>query len=160
MHTYRSPSAPSFFFSSILKSSFLSFNEKSIHVLTWKCCSGQYMCALSLNSLFFSATWTNPASLHHSLHQHIKVSYRLIILVFMCSQWLIGSQRAGRLLRSQINWHYSQDCVPIFYSHDLTQICCFPITANNKKLHTVIQLLNHMNRWHTIRFWDMRQICV
>lgn len=153
MHTYRSPSAPSFFFSSILKSSFLSFNE-SVNVVQVN------TCALSLNSLYFSATWTNPASLHHSLHQHIKVSNRLIILVFMCSQWLIGSQRAGRLLRSQINWHYSRDCVPIFYSHDLTQICCFPITANNKKLHTVIQLLNHINRWHTIRFWDIRQICV
>lgn len=55
----------------------------------------------------------------------------------MCSRWLIASQRAGRLLRSQIKWHYSQDCVPIFYSHDLTQIRCFPITMSNKKLHTV-----------------------
>lgn len=70
---------------------------------------------LCLHSLFFSTAWTNPAPLHHSIKQHIKASKRLIFLVFMCSQWWIASQRAGRLLRSQINWHYSQDRVPIFF---------------------------------------------
>ncbi len=69
----------------------------------------------------------------------------------MCSQWLIASQGAGRLLRCQINWHYSPDCVPIFSSH-LTQFWCFSNTVNNKKLHTEA----FSNPWFKIRFWDMQ----
>lgn len=112
--------------------------------------------------------WTQPFSLQPPV-QHCSITLstntlkgvRLIILVFMCTQWLI-SQRGGRLLRSQINWHYRQDRVPNFYSHDLTKICYFYITASNKSCTYwgVFQLLNHMNSCYKIRFWHKCQIYV
>lgn len=81
----------------------------------------------------FSPVQLEPTQLHHSISQHIKARWRLIILVFMCSRWLIASQGAGRLLRSQINWNYSQDCVPIFFPFTFDTDLMFPYRSRQHK---------------------------
>lgn len=90
---------------------------------------------LLILSVFFSANWTNVCLHHHSIKQHSGVSERLITSILVCTGWLIDSQGAGRLLRSQINWLYSQEFFVFFVffnSLGLTQICCSSITEQQK----------------------------
>lgn len=118
---------------------------------------------LFILAVFFWTSWTNLCLHHRSIKQHSGATQRLITSILVCSWWLIDSRGAGRLLRSQINWHYSQEFFFIiiilltWFDTDLL----FLYHRATKKLHTARHISNPKSHEEAVSkslFWNRHQM--